>query len=294
MLRVTERMGRMTTERELSRLGYDLLSRQRQATDGLRVSKPSDDPTAARALVELDHAIATNAQHLRNIDLGIADLDVADDALYSASEVLQEAQALALQLANGTMTAQERTDAIEAVRGLRERLVAAGNVEGAQGSIFSGHQTGSPAFDAAGSYLGDAGQRRLSVGDGVIERIGLTGDEVFRPAGGEDAFAALAALQAGLSADDGAAIAAAAARLDTAHHQVVSARSRIGTQLGTLLTQGEVLADQKLRYAERRAGLVEVDGVEAISELVEAQGALQSALQVSGRVLNTLSLVGQL
>jgi flagellar hook-associated protein 3 FlgL len=294
MLRVTERMGRMTTERELSRLGYDLLLRQRQATDGLRVARPSDDPVAARAVVELDDSRQANAQHQRNVDLAIGDLDVADDALYSATELLQQARELALQLANGAISTEQRADAVSTVQGLRERLVAAGNVTGVQGSIFAGHQTDQPAYDISGAYLGDAGQRQLQVGDGVVERVGLSGDEVFRPSGGEDAFASLAALEAALTADDGAAIAAAGARLDTARQQVVESRAQIGAQIGTVLKQGELLADQDLRYSERRAALVEIDGVEALSELVEAQGALQSALQVSGRILNTLSLVGQL
>ncbi len=294
MLRVTERMGQMSVSANLARLSFDLLSRQSQASTGLRVAKASDDPVAARAIVEVDDARTALDQYRRNVDRSLGDLNIADDALGAGTSILEDAQALGLQLANDTVSSEQRADAVATVDGILSRLVAAGNTKGIDGYIFAGHQTDQAAFDTAGTYLGDAGQKQVAIGENQTTRVGITGDEIFRPSGGEDAFAALAALRAALVADDRAGIATAAARLDTARQQVTDAHARIGGQMDLLLRQEEVLSDQQFRLDERRSDLAEVNGVDAIAELVKAQGALESAVRVSGQMLNTLTLVGQL
>lgn len=294
MFRVTERMADIDAQRQLGRLQYELLAKQRQASDGLRVTQASDDPVAARALVGVQSQQTATAGYERNVERALGGLDLVDDTLLAATDVLDQGRQLALQLANGTYSAQDRQDGIAAVRGLRQQLVALANTKDVDGYVFAGHQSAQASYDAAGNYLGDAGQRLVETGAGRTTRVGLTGDEVFDPAGGQNAFAALDALEAALAADDGAAIAAGAAQLESARGQVAQARGQVGVQLSGLLRQVEELADHRLHLSEQRAGLSEADPVEALSELVEAQRALDSALQVGGRMINSLSLVNRL
>lgn len=294
MFRVTERMGDVDLQRQLGRQQYEMLIKQRQASDGLRVRSASDDPVAAQALVGVNRDQVAAAGHEQNVARSLGRLDVLDDTLLSATDVLDEARVLGLQLANGTYSAEDRQTALTTVRGLRDELVALANVEDGDGYLLAGHRSDGPAYDATGAYLGDAGQTQVEVGAGQLQRIGLTGTEVFDPAGGQNAFAALDALEAALTANDATAIAGSVADLEQARQQVAQARGQVGYQQTALLRKVDELADHRLNLTERRSSLAEADSITALTELVEAQQALSSTLQVSSRMLNSLSLVNRL
>lgn len=293
-MRVTERMGDMLTQRELSNRSYDLLIKQRQATTGLRVEKASDDPIAAHAAIDVSRQSDANEQYQSNISRALGNLDQAEDALFNATDLMIEAHTLATQLANGTYSDSERSDAITRIEAIHDQLVSVANTEGLDGFIFAGYQSDQAAFNDAGIYQGDQGEIEIEVSKDLALRAGLNGEEIFSPASGQDVFAALDALTTALAADDGDAIAASAELISTARDQIVSAHATIGDQMAQFITQSEKLSDQLLNLTEKQANLVEVDSVNALTELAQAQQALTSAIKVSSATINSLTLVGQI
>ena len=294
-MRVTESMLDLSNAGNLQRLSERVFQAQVIATSGDSVGRASADPAAAAALVRLDDQRAEAGQYQRNIDRSMAGLDVAESSLASAAEVVQRARELALALANGTVNAEDRQAAIEEVHGLREQLIGLANANDGESYVFAGFRGDQAAFSSAGLFQGDAGVKRIEVGAGVTVDVGVDGASAFAPAaGGQDVFAALSALEVALGANDGQGLADAAGALEVGREQLTYARARVGRQLDELSRHSASLADKTVMMEARRAEIGDASAVEALSELVAAQQALNSAVQIAGRTMTTLSLVNRL
>src|SRR5438094_4012580 len=76
-----------------------LAEMQEQTGSGLKISKPSDDPTGSGRVMALSTQIDQNGQYQRNSDVALSDLTVNEASLSSLSDVLQRARELATQAA---------------------------------------------------------------------------------------------------------------------------------------------------------------------------------------------------
>src|ERR1700716_2619227 len=82
---------------------------QQQLTSGTQITKPSDDPIGAAQALSLQESLDQSTQYGRNIDQATAWLNSTDAALGSVTDTLHRARELALQGANGTLTAVDRS-----------------------------------------------------------------------------------------------------------------------------------------------------------------------------------------
>ncbi|MCC6748513.1 MAG: flagellar hook-associated protein FlgL [Deltaproteobacteria bacterium] len=294
MLRVTNSMVNLQAQRELAKARARLEERQRVASSGQRVGQAADDPAAAGELVRLQGEAQANTQFQRNIDHAMAELDTADSALGNVTEVLHRARELAVQMANGTISAADRAVAAREMQGLRDQVVALANTRVGEVYIFGGHRTGQPPFAASGTYAGDTGQRSVEVEGGVVMNAGVSGAQAFTAAGGQDVLGVLASLSTALTANDVDGIRTSLTSLESAANQVGSAHVSIGQQVGALSQQRSFLTDRHLDIAQHRSRVGDAEVTEALSGLVRAQTSLNAALEVSAKVLNSLSLVDRL
>src|SRR5882757_1946689 len=111
-----------------------------QASTGIRVQHPWDDPGAAglivrrRADVERMDAIGKVASRARD------ELDGTDAALGSMNDLLMRGRELAIQLANDTYSPEQRAAAGEEVKALLQQAISVGNTRVAGRYIFGGTQ----------------------------------------------------------------------------------------------------------------------------------------------------------
>ncbi len=156
---------------ELSRL-------QEQVATGQRFTRPGQDPTGAARLLGIDAALAANAQYLRNISQAVGRLNVEESVLADAGDVLQRLRELAVQAANGPMSAENRAAIATEVRERRAQLLALGNTRDGNGEyLFAGHSTGTLPFAEQGgtvTYQGDQGRREVQIG---ADRFVADGDD---------------------------------------------------------------------------------------------------------------------
>lgn len=294
MMRVTNTMSSTLTSRTLAQQQYALFETQQMATSGLRVQKGSDDPVAAEMVMRLDSRQSARSQYEENLMHAYSRLDAADKVLGEASELLRQASEQALELANGTVTAAERSAAVVEIQNMRAQMLSLANSQHDNVYLFSGYETETAPFDATGAYVGDTSQMQILGDEGVRLEVGMTGDEVFGATGGTDTFAALDALISALQNNDQAAIASAGTSLSAAHDQVTDGRAVIGGQWSRVIQQMEIVEGRQMAASVERARLVEADAVEVLSSMVSAQTAVNRAIQVSTRMLSTLTLVGNL
>ena len=164
---------RITTANAFDMSLANLQGRQRQLADsqerltsGKRVSKASDDPTAAaraeRAMARMDRVDA----NLRALDASRGAMQQTESALGDAGELMQQLRENLVQAGNAGYTDAERGNLAVAMRGLRTQLLSVANrSDGAGGFLFGGQGSATPPFvDAPGGvqFAGTTGALRAA------------------------------------------------------------------------------------------------------------------------------------
>jgi flagellar hook-associated protein 3 FlgL len=283
-VRITDRMIFDQASANTARARDEAQAAASQASTGIRVQHPWDDPSAAglivrrRADVERMDAIGKVASRARD------ELDGSDMALGSMNDVLMRGRELAIQLANDTYSAEQRAAAGEEVKALLQQAISLGNTRVAGRYIFGGTQDASPPFDASGAYLGDTVVRQVEIAPGELQDAAIRADLVFGGAGGgTNVFATLAALAQALGSNDAVAVRGAIAGLDQSLTQVDQGRGSVGAAMNVLDTAIETskLASDAATAAVAQLG--DADVIAAASRLALAQRALDASLTASVR-----------
>lgn len=260
---------------------------QEQASSGLRINRPSDDPVGVRAAVLYRDAISLTNQYLETTTRSrFGRISATESALAGVNEALIRTRELALQGANDSNDAVARRNIASEVDRLREAVFAEANrvVDGAH--VFAGFRSDAPAFsETAGviSFDGTNDEIMVDIDEGVQLQVTLDGERVFM--GGEDLFDVLSSLSTALNADSGSAIAAILPRLDAGITQISEERTRIGSS--------DAKAELwEARHGQREADLTaqlseteDADSVEVFSNLVQQEATLQASLEVTARLL---------
>lgn len=257
---------------------------QATASTGVRVNKPSDDPTAA-AQARLQHsrdALAKSGATMAG--QAIDRLQSADSALNSANDAIARARQLAIQGASETLTAAERNDISEEVKQIRAQMINLGNTQVAGQYVFAGNADGAPPFSATGAFTGTAASRSLQVFPGVTAKATLEGGKAFGVGTGNDVFQALDALATALQSNDPGAARASLTDLDAAADRITNGRSEAGSMMDALDVAASVASrystDAKLSLNE----LINVDEVSAATDLMRASTAYNQALAAAQQI----------
>src|ERR1039457_3136121 len=137
-MRITEGIIANTILSNLQLGQSQLNNLQQQASSGLIVSTPGDDPISAQQVLQLKGCLQNANQYASNITTGNAWLQQSDSSMADMGNVVTRAQEIATQLSNGTYSAQDRLDAVNEVQQLKSELVQFGNTQVAGKYIFGG------------------------------------------------------------------------------------------------------------------------------------------------------------
>jgi flagellar hook-associated protein 3 FlgL len=285
-MRVTETMMLNSALASEARAASNMAVLTEQASSGLRVAEPSDDPSAYASLVQEDQQIATVQARNSSASQASGNLDLAANALDQATTVLAQARALAVQGADGGWSADARADGAAAVDSLRQELIGLANTTGSTGYLFGGTKTAGPPFDSNGNFSGNDGTTEIEIAQGVLVPSNADGAQAFTKAGGIDVFAALASLSAALRSNDPAATQASIAAIDAAHTQVVAAEVETGQRSSTLKSAADVMNSTLTALQIAKGDTVDADAPTTLSQLQAAQTAYQAALDVNKNILS--------
>lgn len=131
-------------QRILSNLGKSVADMNRinsQISSGKRMSKISEDPVNMTIALSLRTNITQIAQYQENLQYGDNIISTSESALNSMKELAIRGKELAIQMANGTMTQENRTSAAEEVRHLWEEAIFLANSDVNGKYVFAGYRT---------------------------------------------------------------------------------------------------------------------------------------------------------
>ncbi len=171
--------------------GVDTMQRQQQSLQetelqiatGLRIMKPSDDPSGAVKVLNLTSNIDAINQFSRNVSVAQASLGLEESVVTNISTNLQRIRELVVQGNNSTNPTGAKQSIAQEIGQRLDELVAMANTRDAAGEhIFAGYKVGSPPFvkeNGVITYKGDDGQRKIQIGEGSQVSIRDSGRELF-------------------------------------------------------------------------------------------------------------------
>jgi flagellar hook-associated protein 3 FlgL len=278
---LTDRAGQLEVQiREL----------QDQVSSGIRFSHPEDDPAGAVQVVRIRGSLDALAQYKSSSSFGTDVLGAQDKALGEADNLLTRAEEIATQQAQGLITPEQRVAAAEEVHGILQGLTALGNTEFAGRRLFSGlaldtptapfTDPDAPGYNPATAYTGSTQQFFVKTGGATTERVRVStrGDTVFT-----NALVGVKALEDTLRANGD--VAGTLPGLKTAHATISDERASVGARQTQLVDRGTQVAGLTTRQQANLADVQDTDVVAVISQLVQAQTALQTTLQAGGRLV---------
>jgi flagellar hook-associated protein 3 FlgL len=281
-----------------------------QSTTGIAVSKPSDDPAAAAAILRVLSQQSANTQYATNINDGLGWMSTADSTLTSAENLVRQASDLTIQAANsGTTTASAREGIATQLEGIRDDLLGQANTQYLGRSIFAGSSNTGTAFDSSFNYTGattttGTGSTAVTTGVGVERRIGDgTGGTVTVSADGLAAFGTgtssvftqiqnvIDALRSSTydtdtsSTGPQATITAGIDALGTSLTNMSAQHAIVGANYARLTSAKTQNATTATALESQRAGLQDADTTKTLLDLKTQELAYQTALQVTAQVL---------
>jgi flagellar hook-associated protein 3 FlgL len=262
-----------------------LAKAQEQALSGLRVTKPSDDPLAFTGARKQTSEHARAASYERAVNAAVPSLEVSDSTLGDVENVMRRIRDMTIQGANDTLNANDRAGLVNELDGLKQQLVTLANAKTGDRFIFGGYKDNAPPYDAAGVYSGDTATQSVEVARNVMLPVGITGDRIFGDAnGGTDVFQTITDLQTALTSGVALDISAMLDPLDVTLEQVRVARSELGQHLNAADISLGMAQRQQDEAISARSKLVEIDAVDAYSELMRAQSALSAAIEIAAQL----------
>ena len=256
---------------------------QRQISTNKEVAVSSDDPVRFDRAGRFKSLLAKNEQYTSNIDDGIAWIVMGAESLDVVYEALQQAKVLALQT-RGDAVSSTRAQVVPYVDALIEEMVLMGNSKFMGKYIFGGTITKDTepfAYDGVSvTYNGNDGSLTRKVGDDTYLEINTTGSEFL------NAFGAVIALRDALDADDGAAMDAAIAQIDTVSTQLLNTIARAGSMQRKLELTRDNLEIANVNLQSYISQAEDVDLMEAILQFNAQELGYRAALESSARIMN--------
>jgi flagellar hook-associated protein 3 FlgL len=182
-MRISTSWGAQQSVNQMLNRQYELSQSQLALGNGKAIQTPSDNPSAAARVVDVNSASAQNDQYTRNIQSANTRLSVEEQTLSSAGNILDRIRTLTLTGMNGTETDESRQSIATELRQTLKQLVALGNTTDGQGEyIFAGSRTSTQPFtmdDLGVSYGGDQNQRMVAAAAGLQVATNDSGADVF-------------------------------------------------------------------------------------------------------------------
>jgi len=269
-----------------------------QISSTKRLQNTSDDVVAYQRLQTIARANADDTAYGASITLAQGLLDQADSTLGNVMTQIQQAQQLAVQAGNGTMTDANRADAATQLKTIVNQLVSLANTRDSRGQPLFGAATGDSAVtqaaDGSVSFTGTGTPAAIPIADGQSIQATDSAQNVFgvTTAGGQtDVFAIINKLADALNAggDVSGAIGEATDALNAAVTQISSAQASVGARGARLDLQAAQVKDAATNRETERSALEDTDIPTAVIQLQKTMTILQ-ATQASFTRLSSLSL----
>jgi flagellar hook-associated protein 3 FlgL len=287
-MRVTFGTSQRIAEEGIARAADRMAQFQRQVATGLRVERPSDDPSAAATSIVERGAQASYEQYIQTSDSAESRLRVVDSVLSDIIDKLSAARAVVLGVQGSTATDSQREASAQELQSLREAVLEDLNTAFRGTYVFGGAAGTALPFqkDAGGTvqpYAGSTAEVEVDIDRGRSIAIAFDGSAIAQGTDLTDVFTAFDNASAAAVAADSAALAEAFDALSRAFDRAIRAQSGVGTSLRAVAEQ-KLKLGESLRASQARVSTLEdANLAQAISGMNQAETTYAAALGAAAR-----------
>jgi flagellar hook-associated protein 3 FlgL len=282
---------------------------QSEATTGLKLALPEDDPSAMAEVLNLQTDSSANQQYQTNITNLTAQATTVSSTLTSLQAIISKAGEIATSV-DGTSTPTELAADNASVGELIQQALQLANTKDSDGNyIFGGTDTTNPPFtattDASGNvtgvtYSGNTSVAQAEISQGVTVSAQVPGANTTGsgPAGlfvdsgsGSDLFSHLISLQQDIASGNTTAVSTTdSPNITKDENNLINQVSANGVLQARLQATSSLATQQGTNLTTQISGETDADLATTLTHLQQTQTAFQAALESSTMVLN-LSLV---
>jgi flagellar hook-associated protein 3 FlgL len=170
-------------------LQAEISKTQQQLSTGKSIQTAADNPTGMAQVNQLNMELSASQQYVTNGNLASGNLNLENQALTDATNLLQTARDLALEANNASLSATQRQDIATQLNQQLQQLVDIGNRTDGNGNyLFGGHASSTQPFTQNGTSVSYGGAEQVSqvqISENQRISAGDTGSSVFMnlPAG---------------------------------------------------------------------------------------------------------------
>ncbi len=280
-----------------------------QLASGKTVNKPSDDTVASMNIMFNKKVLGSIETFKTNIDYATAELNIADQSVLNAVDVVHRAKELTVQASNTTLGSRQMKDIANEMDQLVNRIVDLGNTRYNSKFLFGGKITDREPYDIDGENLIYKGtkydgnfERNVEISQNVTMPINMVADRVF----GQYDLSSDPPLQHGLlntlktiskelrsdtPFQDN--IREQLDELDGDSENLLNVQAELGGRLTRLELTKNKLIDDELTYTKFLSASEDIDLAKVISEIKFQETALQASISASARAIQP-SLLGKI
>ena len=263
----------MTTESVLANINSvqdQLANSQEVLSTGKSINQPSDNPYGASLAVQLQQDLSGLSSYSSNVTDGTAWTSAASSALTNIQSMVQRAQELVVEAANGTQSPADLAASGDEINQLIDAIKQAANTQYNGQYIFSGTATGTAPYSSGASdtYQGNSGAVTREIGPNSSVQVNanlssLLGNGQAANDGG--LLDTLRTIATDLSSGTGASVA------DLSSNQLTNLQNNLNTLEGLQATVGA--AQNRLTLAGTRIQSLQQNDTTVLSNTEDANMA---------------------
>jgi flagellar hook-associated protein 3 FlgL len=268
---------------------------QQEASTGLRILQPSDDPAAALQVLGYQAQNNRLSIYRQNIADAQAKLNSSVSTLNEVSNLLTQAKDLALEGSNSANTPDAYQAMAAQVDSILKEVIHLANTQQNGQYLYGGTASQTQPFttNAQGQvvYNGSTQPMNEPIGSGQQVQTLYVGSQVFQS---PDVFQVLSSLRDALanvnnlsSSAQMAAIQQTLTQLDNANTSVLDIVGQQSASLQNLQGLDQQIQEVQLQTTQQIGNLQNADLSQVVIGLQEQQNLLQATLYSAARVLNT-------
>jgi flagellar hook-associated protein 3 FlgL len=191
---------------QMDSLQAAMASTQQDLSTGLKVRTASDNPTGMAQVNQMNVLVSASVQYVTNSNTAQTNLQLEEQAMTDASNVMQSANTLAVEANNSALTATQRQNIATQLQQELQSLISIGNRTDSSGNyLFAGFASSTTPFTQSGSnvsYNGANAVVQVQISENQSLSMGDTGATAFMniPAGNGTFVTAAGAANTGTAA----------------------------------------------------------------------------------------------
>jgi len=180
--RVSNLLQSTSADNAISATQSQLLTLENELSTGKQVNQPSDNPSAAAMIIQLQKTLDQRQGYANNITNGQTQLSAVDSSLESVGSLLLQAQTIASSDAGSTTTQDQRTGDASIVNNLISEIQNLANTSSNGVYVFGGQNGNTAPFVSANGgvqFVGSNNVIQNTVNLNTLMPMGISASNVF-------------------------------------------------------------------------------------------------------------------